>query len=265
MKFSHILTGVWALSGPPYTGHSTEGKIRGNDTMQFYLPPPLVSTYRVWYKPLKWVLYLWYQSEEWGRQYHCSTIFETYSCLLPILKCGALNHRLSLVFVLYHMTPFKYGGASHCLVITQVCVQYETLKHPHECQQRTLNPYRISSCNGDILGIKHKVLIPHWPSQPMVWFLGETDLQKSGPLHCINHYVEDGGWYHKLDVTWFLCQFDFVVINHFKNTYPKLLTIFLGWKEKCATNNVICTKDGNLGWIIPPFFPRGLSLEIFSS
>ena len=125
------------------------------------------------------------------------------------------------------MTPYKYGGASHCLVITQVFVQSETLKHPHECQQHTLNPYRISSCNGAILGIKHNVLLPHCPSQPMVCFLGETDLQKSGRHHLINHYVEDGGGHQKLDVTWFLCQFVFVVINNFKNTHPKILTIFL--------------------------------------
>ena len=135
--------------------------------------------------------------------------------MLP--KGSALTRRLSLVCVLAHLNPYKHGVAGQCLGIPQVFVQSDPLKHPCECRQRILDPYEVSSRDAAIVGIKHDVLLPHRPSQTMVFFLGATDFHQIGTHSHINQYFEDGGGHHKLDVTWLLCQFGCMVTNNFKN------------------------------------------------
>ena len=53
-------------------------------------------------------------------------------------------------------------------------------------------------------------------------------------------------WTLKLDFNWVLCQFCFMVINNFNNTYPELLDVLLGWQNKYVANNIICINNRHI-------------------
>ena len=118
MKFSLSIPRVFALAGHPLTGHSTNLRIRGNNTLYIPGPPPPTSTPLTWVSTIPCDLSIWFLE---ARRVHCTPVlFVTYPGSLPFLKYGSLPCKYLLVRLNSLMNPNEPRSSHHWLGLAQV-------------------------------------------------------------------------------------------------------------------------------------------------
>ena len=126
------------------------------------------------------------------------TPLATYPGSLPFLKSGYLPRSSPLVLLNYLLPPNEPCRAYHCLGITQVFPQADSLKNSYHGRQCCLHPYRILPCYTTVILVKSYFVLSYCLSEPMLSLLGFTDLLEVRTDHCINYDIKNHWGYRVL-------------------------------------------------------------------
>ena len=147
---------MYTLSGNPSTGHVTNCRTRGNDTMYVSAPPssdvhPTGLCQDLPLSPPHVV-------PKWLFCHSYSTNLTTYPCLIPFHGRGSPSCHLPFVLRLSFLSQDTPGDAYNQLRFTQVCLQADSYKNVFYHREHLLHPYGFSAHDAAVICVKNDVV-----------------------------------------------------------------------------------------------------------